>query len=71
VTRDPFDIPVPRDVTPQKPDFRSEFWAQLPDMRPTVKREPPATFRTCRFDPQNKRVLHLRGGCPHFPPEDQ
>ncbi len=69
--RDPFDIPQPRDTTPKKPDFRDAFWAQVPDMRPTAKPERMATNLACRFDPQQKRVLHLRGGCIHFPPEDQ
>ena len=68
---DPFDIPHPRDVTPKKPDFRSEFWQQVPDMRPTVKREVPATYNTCRFDTASKRVYHIRGGCPHFGPDEQ
>lgn len=70
-TNDPFDIPTPRDATPQKPDFRSEFWAQVPDMRPTYKRTAPATNNTCRFMPAEKRVYHVRGGCPHFGPDEQ
>jgi hypothetical protein len=40
-------------------------------MRSTVKPEARATYNTCRFDPQNKRVLHVRGGCPHFSEDDQ
>lgn len=67
--RDPLDVPQPFERKEEKPDFRREFWAQVPDMRPTTGRETPATLRTCRFDPQNKRVLHIRGGCPHFPGE--
>lgn len=66
-TSDPFDIPAPRQSQEEKPDFRSEFWRQVPDMRPTTARETPATLNICRFDPVNKRVLHVRGGCPHFP----
>lgn len=67
--RDPFDIPQPRQVKEEKPDFRREFWAQVPDMRPTAPRQAPATF-ACRFNPQTKQVLHVRGFCPHFDGED-
>lgn len=67
-TPDPSIIPFPRQPAPA-PDFRSEFYRQLPDMRPTMPRRSPvpATARVCRFDPQAKRVWHIRGGCPHFP----
>ncbi len=68
-TRDPYDIPTPRDATPQKPDFRQEFYRQLPDMRPTRGREAQVTF-ACRFNTQTKQVLHVRGFCPHFEGED-
>lgn len=64
---DPFDVPTPRQVKPPEPDFRSEFWQQVPDMRPTAPRAVPATMKICRFDHANKRVLHIRPGCPHFP----
>ena len=66
-TRDPYDIPTPQAPRPELPDHIKAFWSQVPDMRPTVKPERPATMNTCRFDPQAKRVWHLRGGCPHFP----
>jgi hypothetical protein len=46
------------------PDFRDKFWAQVPDMRPTVRREPKATVNACRFDHANKRVYHYPG-CEH------
>lgn len=65
-TRDPFDIPTPRQPQPETPAHIKAFWAQVPDMRPTAGRERMATANVCRFDPQNKRVWHIRGGCPHF-----
>lgn len=71
-TRDPYDIPTPRQPRPEPPDHIKAFYGQLPDMRPNV---PPgrdrgqATLNACRFDTANKRVYHLRGGCPHFPQE--
>lgn len=66
-TRDPFDIPTPRAPRPEVPEHIKAFWSNVPDMRPTTGREVPATYNICRFDPQNKRVLHIRPGCPHFP----
>lgn len=68
-TTDPFDVPTPRAPRPETPDHIKAFWSQVPDMRPTVRPERPATFNTCRFDPQAKRVWHARGGCPHFSSE--
>jgi hypothetical protein len=68
-TRDPYDIPQPRQPQPETPAHIRAFWEQVPDMRPNTPREAPATFNTCRFDTANKRVYHIRGGCPHFPGE--
>lgn len=68
-TRDPFDVPTPRAPRPETPSHIQAFYSQLPDMRPTVKPERPATF-ACRFNPQTKTVLHVRGFCPHFEGED-
>lgn len=65
-TSDPFDIPSPKQAQKREPHFSDSFWAQMPDMRPTTKREAPATMNACRFNPQKKEVLHVRGGCPHF-----
>jgi hypothetical protein len=68
-TRDPYDIPTPKQPRPETPDHIKEFYGQLPDMRPTMptRDRGQATLNSCRFDPQAKRVWHLRGGCPHFP----
>lgn len=66
-TRDPYDIPTPKQREERKPHFSDSFWSQVPDMRPTTARETPATYNTCRFSPQTKQVFHIRGGCPHFP----
>lgn len=73
-TRDPYDIPTPQAARPETPDHIKAFYSQLPDMRPTVpagRDRSQATLNACRFDPQAKRVYHLRGGCPHFAPEEQ
>lgn len=64
-TRDPFDIPTPRQPQPETPSHIKAFYSQLPDMRPNRGREFPATY-ACRFDVQAKKVLHVRGYCPHF-----
>ena len=53
-----------RQVKKREPDFRDEFWQQVPDMRNTVPREYPATFNRCRFDVSNKKVYHSPG-CEH------
>lgn len=71
MSRDIFDIPTPKQLQERKPHFSDEFWQQAPDMRPTTKREARATFNICRLDPQKKQVMHIRGGCPHFPLEEQ
>lgn len=53
-----------RHVKKVEPDFRDNFWRQVPDMRPTVGREPRATANRCIFDTQAKRVYH-GPGCTH------
>jgi hypothetical protein len=53
-----------RHLKKQEPDFRDEFWQQVPDMRSTVAREYPATFTRCRFDHAAKKVYHAPG-CDH------
>jgi hypothetical protein len=53
-----------RHVQKHEPDFRDEFWQQVPDMRPTIGREPKATNLRCIFDHANKRVYHSPG-CDH------
>lgn len=68
-TRDPFDVPTPQAPRPETPSHITAFYSQVPDMRPTVGRQTPATY-ACRFDPQKKRVLHVRGFCPHFEGQD-
>jgi hypothetical protein len=67
-TRDPYDVPTPRQPKPETPDHIKAFYGQLPDMRPTMPAydRGRATLNACRFDTQAKRVYHLRGGCPHF-----
>lgn len=65
-TRDPYDIPQPQQPKPEVPDHIKAFWSQVPDMRPTQGRERMATTNVCRFNPQTKQALHVRGGCPHF-----
>lgn len=64
-TRDPYDIPTPRQPQPETPAHIKAFWSQVPDMRPTQGREKMATMNVCRFNPQTKQVLHIRGGCIH------
>jgi hypothetical protein len=54
----------------EPPDFRNEFWRQVPDMRSTVDRETPATLNRCVFDTANKRVYH-GANCPHLPVKDE
>jgi hypothetical protein len=65
-TRDPFDVPTPQQPRPETPSHITAFWSQVPDMRPTQGREKMATTNVCRFNPQTKQALHVRGGCPHF-----
>lgn len=65
-TRDPFDVPTPRQPRPETPSHIKAFYSQLPDMRPTYKQSAPATY-ACRFNPQKKQVMHVHGFCPHFP----
>lgn len=53
-----------RHLKKQEPDFRDEFWMNVPDMRSTVARERPATFNRCVFDHAAKKVYHYPG-CDH------
>lgn len=67
-TRDPFDVPTPQQPRAEVPAHIRAFYSQLPDMRPTVRPEVPAAF-ACRFNPQTKQVMHVRGYCNHFTDE--
>lgn len=65
---DPYSPVQPFAEQPQqKPDFRSEFWEQVPNMRSNVGRETPATTNRCIFvvDNGQRRAYHGRK-CPHL-----
>ena len=64
MSRDPYEVIQPQKIEVREPDFRDNFWQQVPNMRPTVPVKRPATFRRCIFDTTNKRVYHYKG-CEH------
>lgn len=65
---DPYAPVQPFETQPQeKPDFRGEFWEQVPNMRSNVPREVPATNNRCIFVVDNgaRRAYH-GPKCPHL-----
>lgn len=63
---DPLEVAGPgKAPTQEPPDFRNNFWRQVPDMRPNTPYETPATLERCVFDTTNRRAYHGRK-CPHL-----
>lgn len=65
---DPLDIPQARPEDTGPPDFRAEFWAGVPDLRPTVPPDRPATLLTCRYL-DGRHEWPPPPWCPHVPAE--
>jgi hypothetical protein len=70
VLDDPQGVYAPHNPKPQEYDFRTEFWRQAPDMRPTEGRQGVATLNICRY--QNGRHEYPpQEWCPHYRHEDE
>ena len=67
---DLFVIPQPFVPKPPEQDFRSEFWQELPDMRPQEGRENPGTMYICRYL-NGRHEMPPASWCPHFRHEDE
>lgn len=67
---DPLGVPRPFQPKPQEYDFRTEFWKQAPDMRPTEGRENPGTMNICRFL-NGRHEMPPKPWCPHYEHEDE
>lgn len=67
---DPFSVPHPYTPKPPEYDFRDEFWAQAPDMRPTEQNENTGTVYVCRYL-DGKHEAPPKPWCPHYNREDE
>lgn len=54
----------------QEPDFRSNFYRELPDMRPQEGRENPGTMHICRYT-NGRHEMPPKPWCPHYQREDE
>lgn len=65
-------LSVPQAFVPKEPvyDFRNEFYAELPDMRPQEGRENPGTMNICRYL-NGRHERPPRSFCPHFNTHDE
>ncbi len=67
---DDFEIYQPFVPKQPEPDFRREFYTELPDMRPNRGSDRMATMKVCRFS--NGRHEDPRAPwCPHLKHEDE
>lgn len=67
---DLFFVPQPFVPKQQQPDFRREFYQELPDMRTTVDKPVPATMMVCAYD-HGVHEMPPKPWCPHFEHEDE
>ena len=66
---DPFDVARPYVPRKPVPDFRTEFYQESPDMRPTEGRANPGTAYVCRY--VDGRHEPPQPWCPHFDAVDE
>lgn len=67
---DPLGVSQPYTPKPEEYDFRTEFWAQTPNMRATEGRENPGTMNICRYL-NGRHEMPPMEWCPHFDHEDE
>lgn len=67
---DPLSVPQPYRPKQQEYDFRSEFWRELPDMRPQEGRENPGTMYICKYL-NGRHEMPPKPWCPHYDQEDE
>lgn len=67
---DPLGVHRPFTPAPEAHDFRSEFWRELPDMRPQEGRENPGTMSICRYL-NGRHEMPSKSWCPHFKSHDE
>jgi hypothetical protein len=67
---DPYSVARPVVPKVQEPDFRTEFWREAPDMRPTRGNDRMATSNVCRYL-NGRHEMPPREFCPHFKYEDE
>jgi hypothetical protein len=65
-----FFIPQPFVKQEKKPDFRNEFWREMPDMRPNRGHDRIATLKVCRYE-NGRHESPPKPWCPHFETEDE
>lgn len=67
---DPLSVAQPFRPRKQEPDFRNDFWRQVPDMRPQEGRENPGTVYICRYL-NGRHEMPPKPWCPHYNQEDE
>lgn len=67
---DPLGVITPYKPKQQEYDFRTEFWAEVPDMRPQEGRENPGTMYICRYL-NGVHEMPPQPWCTHFHQEDE
>lgn len=67
---DPLSVPRPYVPKQQEYDFRTEFWAEVPDMRPQEGRENPGTMYICQYL-NGVHEMPPQPWCPHFNHADE
>lgn len=67
---DPLAVPQAFVPKVEAPDFRSEFWRETPDLRPTQGHDRPATLRICVYK-DGRHEMPPKSWCPHFEREDE
>lgn len=65
-----FTLPHVKVKQPAQPDFRTEFWREAPDMRPTRGRDKMATAYVCRYI-EGRHEVPIQPWCPHYKAEDE
>lgn len=67
---DLYVIPQPFVPKQPEPDFRREFYGELPDMRPQEGRENPGTVYICKYL-NGRHEKPIAPWCPHYNHEDE
>lgn len=65
-----FLIPTPIVPKKQEPDFRVNFYREMPDMRPNRGPDRMATVLTCVYT-NGRHEMPPKSWCPHFNVEDE
>jgi hypothetical protein len=65
-----FVIPQPMVPKKQEPDFRANFYKEMPDMRPNRGHDRMATVFTCVYT-NGRHESPPKPWCPHFKVEDE